>query len=69
MIDNVVLVFKLYIYIYVYIYMYMSTYTYTYTHFYVIFHYGLSQDIEYNFLCYAAGLNCLSVLNKIVSIC
>ena len=49
--------------------MYMYTYTYTYTHFYVIFHYGLSQDIEYNFLCYAAGLNCLSILNKKVSIC
>ena len=28
----------------------------------VIFRYGLSQDIEYSSLCYAAGPCCLSLL-------
>ena len=27
---------------------------------YIVFHYGLSQNIEYSSLCYAVGLCCLS---------
>ena len=30
--------------------------------FHIIFHYGLSQDIEYSFLCYTVGPCCLSIL-------
>ena len=31
-------------------------------HAYILFHYGLSQDIEYSFLCYRVGPDCLSIL-------
>ena len=34
---------------------------------YIIFHYGLLQDIEYSFLCYVAGPSYLSILYMIVS--
>ena len=34
--------------------------------FYILFHYGLSWDIEYNSLCYSVGLCWLSILNVIV---
>ena len=37
--------------------------------FYIIFHYGLSQDIEFSFLCYTVGPCCLSILYIIVCIC
>ena len=36
--------------------------------FYILFHYGLSQDIEYSSLCYTVGPCCLSILNVIVCI-
>ena len=43
---------------------------YIYTHFlsYITFHHGLSREIRYNFLCYAVGPHCLSILNVIVCI-
>ena len=50
---------QLYVYIYMYIYMYI--YTHTYILFHILFHYGLSPDIEYNFLCYKVGPCCLLV--------
>ena len=34
----------------------------------IIFHYGLSQDIEYSSLCYAAGPYCPPILYIIVCI-
>ena len=34
-----------------------------------VFHYHLSQDVEYSFLCYTVGPCCLSILYIIVSIC
>ena len=45
----------------------------SYTHIYIIFlnilfHYGLSQDIEYSSLCYRIGHCCLSILYVIVCI-
>ena len=33
--------------------------------FHILFHYGLSQDIEYSSLCYTVGPCCLSILNVI----
>ena len=36
--------------------------------FHILFHYGLSQDIEYSSLCYTAGPCCLSILYIIVCI-
>ena len=38
---------------------------YMYVFFQIIFHYKLSQDIEYPLLCYKIGLCCLSVLYNI----
>ena len=35
----------------------------------IIFHYGLSQDIEYSSLCYTAGPCCLSSLYILVCVC
>ena len=32
-------------------------------HTYVLFHYGLSEDIEYSSLCYTVGPRCLSILH------
>ena len=29
----------------------------------ILFHYGLSQDIEYSSLCYTVGLCCLIITN------
>ena len=41
---------------------------YIYMHsFYILFHYGLSQDIEYNFLCYTEGPCCFIILY--ISVC
>ena len=37
--------------------------------FHTLFHYGLSQDIEYSSPCYTIGPCCLSVLYKILCIC
>ena len=37
--------------------------------FYVLFHYGVSQDIEYSSLCSTGGPCCLSILYIIVCIC
>ena len=31
-------------------------------HIYILFHYVLSEDIEYSFICYTIGLHCLSIL-------
>ena len=41
------------------------SYTHTYIIFYIIFHYGLSQDIKYSSLCYTLRLGCLSIPNVI----
>ena len=35
----------------------------------ILFHYGLSQDIEYSSLCYTVGPCCLSILYIIAYIC
>ena len=43
-------------------------YTYTHSFFYIISHYGLSQDIEYSSLWYTIGPCCLSILNVVVCI-
>ena len=44
------------------------TYTYLCVLFHVLFHYGLSQDVEYGSLCYTVILFCLSILYIKVSI-
>ena len=44
------------------------SYTYIYILFNILFHYTLSQDIEYSFLCYSVGPCCLSILYIIVCI-
>ena len=36
--------------------------------FHILFHYGISQDIEYSSLCYTVGPCCLSILYIIVCI-
>ena len=36
--------------------------------FHILFHYGLSHDIEYSSLCYTVGPCCLSTLNVTVCI-
>ena len=42
---------------------------YTYIHsFYIPFHFGLSLETGYNFLCYTVGLHCLSILYALVCI-
>ena len=40
-----------------------------YIHFYILFHYGLSQNSEYSSLCYAVGPCCLPILYIIAGIC
>ena len=42
-------------------------FSYTYIHilFSILFHCGLSQDIEYSFLCYTVGPCCLSILHTL----
>ena len=37
--------------------------------FHILFHYGLSQDIEYSSLCHRVGPCCLSILYIIICIC
>ena len=45
-------------------------FSYIYTHLlHILFHYGLSQDIEYSSLCCIVGPCCLSILYIIVCIC
>ena len=44
-------------------------YRYIYILFHILFHYGLSQDIEYSSLCYTVGPCCLSILYIIVCLC
>ena len=39
----------------------------TFVFFYILFHYGLSQEIGYSSPCYTVG-PCLSILNRIVCI-
>ena len=51
--------------IYIYIYIYIHTHIY----FQILFHYGLSQDIEYSSLCCTVGPCCLSLLCEVVCIC
>ena len=41
-------------------------YIYVYIPFHIIFHYSLSQDIEYSSLCYTVGSFCLSILYILV---
>ena len=43
-------------------------YVYIHILFRILFHYGLSQHIEYSSLCYTVGLCCLSILHMIVFI-
>ena len=43
-------------------------YIYTFIFFYILFHYGLSQNIEYSYLCYTVGPCYLSTLYIIVFI-
>ena len=45
------------------------SYTRIYILFYMLFHCGLSQDIEYSSLCYTVGPCCLSILYILVCIC
>ena len=45
----------------------LSIYMYIHIHFQILFHYGLSQDIEYSSLWYTVG-PCLSILNVTVCI-
>ena len=42
----------------------IHTHTHIYIHilFYILFHYGLSQDIEHSSLCYTVGPCCLCIL-------
>ena len=49
-------VIQLYIYIYIHII------------FYILFHYGLSQDTKYSSLCYTVGPCCLTILYVIICI-
>ena len=44
------------------------SYTYIYILFYILFHHGLFQDIEYSSLCYTVGPCCFSILHLIVCI-
>ena len=39
-----------------------QSYSVIYILFHILFHYGLSQDIEYSSLCYTVGPCCLSIL-------
>ena len=43
------------------------THTHTNTLFYILFHYGLSQDIQYSSPCYAVGLCGWSILHMLIS--
>ena len=43
------------------------SYTHIYILFYILFHYGLSQDIEYSSLCYTGGPCCLAILYVAIS--
>ena len=45
------------------------SYTYIYILFHILFHYGISQEIEYSSLCYTVGPCCLSILYILVCIC
>ena len=40
----------------------MHTHTHIFIFFHILFHYGLSQAIDYNSLCYTIGPCCLSLL-------
>ena len=54
----------IYIYMCVCVYIHTHTHTHTHTHilFHILFHYGLSQDIDYSSLCYTVGPRWLSTL-------
>ena len=45
------------------------SFTYAYICLHILFHWGLSQNIEYNSLCSTVGPCCLSILYIIVCIC
>ena len=47
-------IYILYIYIIFHILIYITEYIYIHS-FHILFHYGLSHDIEYGFLCYIVG--------------
>ena len=49
--------------------LYTHTETYIYSFFYILFHYGLSYNIEYSSLYYTVGPCCLSTLYVISYIC
>ena len=42
--------------------LYTHTYIYVCVLFHILFHYGLSQDIEYSSMCNTVGTSCLSIL-------
>ena len=46
----------------IHIYIYIHTHTHLIFCFYILFHYSLSQDIEYSFLWYTLGPHCLSTV-------
>ena len=56
------------LYIYIYIYVLCLTYIYI-CSFPYPFHYDLSEDTEYSFLCSTVGPCCLSIIYIIVCIC
>ena len=51
---------------YIYIYMYINLYPYS---AFILFCYGLSQNVDYSCLCYTAGPCCSPILYVIVFIC
>ena len=51
------------------IFIYKYKFLYTHILLYILCHYGLSQNIEYNFMCSTVGLYGLSILHIIVHIC
>ena len=55
--------------IYIYVCVCVYTHIYVYILYKIIFHYDLSQYVEYSSLCYIVGLCCLCVLYIIVGIC
>ena len=46
-------------------YVYIHMCVYIYILFYIIFHYGLSEDIEYSSLCYTVRPHCLSISSEL----
>ena len=67
--QNSSFLFYLLLYSWIYNVVLIFSYTHTYILLKIIFHYGLSQDIEYSSLCNTSGPCCLSILYTIACIC